>query len=300
MSIGIKAIVLALVVGMAIAAQPALTQPPAPQPDPQSLSDSPAETLDSDFWIADSEDFRAELLANQIPLSEWLEQINQSNLDFLCIGEAHTEIHRQFLADHVIPDLEMDVLMLEADPTQVEQIMNAVEAGVESVGLLGVDIAAIIRSAQAKNPQLQVIGVDETRQQSAWRNLEQIRSERRRLSRDGFISQNIRTYFQTGTRYVALFGAGHCAAYDINLGYSRPFFRHLIQSVILPEKAENVRVLSSSQANSFKYAMDRAGFSQDTVVLPNTQDIKPTAYNFHWDLKSFLDPYDAVIYFSLP
>ncbi|MGJ3247287.1 MAG: hypothetical protein ACFE0I_14595 [Elainellaceae cyanobacterium] len=300
MSIGIKAIVLALVVGMAIAAQPALTQPPAPQPDPQSLSDSPAEMLDSDFWIADSQDFRAELLANQISLSEWLEQINQSDLDFLCIGEAHSGIHRQFLADRVIPNLTIDVLMLEADPTQVENILNAVEAGIESVGLLGVDIAGIIRSAQAKNPQIQVIGVDETRQQSAWRNLEQIRSERQRLSRDGFISQNIQTHFQSGTRYVALFGAGHCAAYAINLGYSRPFFRHLIQSVISPEKAKNVRILSSSQANSFKYAMDRAGFSQDTTVISNTQDIKPTAYNFHWDFKSFLDPYDAIIYFSSP
>ncbi|NJO51115.1 MAG: hypothetical protein HC840_18590, partial [Leptolyngbyaceae cyanobacterium RM2_2_4] len=130
---------------------------------------TPAENLDPRFWLADTLDLQAELNAQQAGLSEWIQAVNWSNLEFLCLGEIHNPTFRQFLAQEIFSQLDVDVLMLEADPPQVEQFLAEVEAGNPSVGLFGSDIAAVIRAVQTRNPNVQILGVDETAEQTAWK-----------------------------------------------------------------------------------------------------------------------------------
>jgi len=259
-------------------------------------TNSLAENLDSTFWIADTLDLQAELNAKQTALNDWIQTVNQSNIEFLCLGEIHSQAFRYFLAQEIFSQLNVDVLMLEADPPQVEQLLAEVETGVESVGLFGVDVAAIIRAVRSVNPAVQILGVDETVQQSQWKNLEEVHSERQRLSRDGFIAQNIREQFRPGLRHVALFGSNHCSLYDLGLG-SRPFFLHLAGPLTARERMKNVLIVSSAQTNLLSLTIRKAELEDSLLVLPDTKAIAPAAYNFRWGLKSLLDNYDTVIHF---
>ncbi|MBD2068318.1 hypothetical protein H6F93_12430 [Leptolyngbya sp. FACHB-671] len=267
---------------------------------PSSEAVSPAENLDPRFWLADTLDLQAELNAHQVALSEWIESINRSNLEFLCLGEIHNQAFRQFLAQDIFSQLDVDVLMLEADPPQVEQFLSQVEAGIPSISLFGADIAAVIRAVQARNPDVQVLGVDETAQQTAWKNLEEVHAERQRLSRDGFIAQNIRQQFRPGSRHVALFGGSHCSLYDVGLGNSRPFFLHLAGVLTAREQMKSALIISAKQTNLFALTMRKAGLDNQLLAFPDTKAIAPTAYNFRWDLKSFWDNYDVMIHFPTP
>lgn len=285
---------IAIIVAIALA-QPGLTS----QLQPDSSVASPEQALDSVFWLADGIDLRSELDTYQLPLAEWLQQINQTDVEFLCLGERHTPEFRQFLATEIFSLLAVDVLMIEVDVDEAERLVAAVNAGAESVNLLGVDIAPILVAVQAHNPDVSIVGVDETRQQTAWKNLEQVRSERRRLSRDGFIAQNIQAHLEPGKRHVALFGAGHCAAYSLNLGNSRPFFRHLIETLDWGDRAINVNLISpgsAASANPITQILQQVKPAGTPVVIP-TRSLNPATYNYWWDVKSILAPYSVLIYF---
>jgi hypothetical protein len=261
---------------------------------------SPAENLDSRFWLADTLDLQAELNAQHVALNEWLQSINQSNLEFLCLGEIHNLSFRQFLAQNIFSQLDVDVLMLEADSLQVEQFLSQVAAGIPSVSLFGSDIAAVIRAVQTRNPDVQILGVDESAQQTAWKNLEEVHAERQRLSRDGFIAQNIHEQFRPGLRHVALFGGSHCSLYDVGLGNSRPFFLHLAGILTARERMKSALIVSAAQTNLFALTMRKVGLHNQTIVFPDTRAIAPASYNFRWDLKAFWDNYDVIIHFPLP
>jgi hypothetical protein len=260
-------------------------------------ANSPANGLDPVFWIADYQDLRAELLAQRSPLTPWLQQINQAPLEFLCLGETHQDAFRQFLAQAIFPQLRVDVLILEASATEVEKLLSAVTTQ-DTVPLLGADIAAIIRAVRAKNPQVRIVGVDETEEQVTLRNLEQRNGDRQHLSRDGFIAQTIRTQFQPGRRHVALFGANHCAAYDLGLGNSRPFFRHLMNRLTRRDRMKSALFVASTQTNPLTASLQRANLANEMLVIPNTQAIQPAIYNFRWDLRGFFESYDAFVYFT--
>jgi hypothetical protein len=293
MSNVLKAVFLSIAIIVAIAiAQPGLTSQLRANP----VVEDPEQTLDSVFWIADATDFQSEINIHQMPLAEWLQQINQANVEFLCMGERHTSEFRQFLATTIFPALEIDVLMLEADADEAERIVTAVNAGAKPVNLLGVDIAPILIAVQRRNPDVAIVGVDETRQQTAWKNLEQVRSDRRRLSRDGFIAQNIRAQFTSGKRHVALFGAEHCAAYGLNLGNSRPFFRHLTETLNWGDRAMNINLMSDASTSLLTQGLQQSEDHSRPVVIP-TRSLRPETYNYRWDLKSILDPYSILIYF---
>jgi hypothetical protein len=258
---------------------------------------APAENLDPRFWLADTLDLQAELNAQQAGLSEWIQAVNRSNLEFLCLGETHHPTFRQFLAQEIFSQLDVDVLMLEADSLQVERFLAEVEAGNPSVGLFGSDIAAVIRAVQTRNPNVQILGVDETAEQTAWKNLEEVHSERQRLSRDGFIAQNIRNQFRPGLRHVALFGGSHCALHDVGLGNSRPFFLHLAGVLTARDRMKSALLVSATQTNLLTLTMQKVGLSDRVAVFPDARAIAPATYNFRWDLKYFWDNYDVLIHF---
>jgi hypothetical protein len=263
----------------------------------QVTADSPASHLDSAFWIADAVDLRSQLLAKRISTADWVERINRSNTDFLCLGEMHTAEFRQFMAQNLFPQLNADILMLEASAVQVEELITQVNSSTNSVPLLSADMAAILRTAQSHNPNLQIVGVDQTEQQTAWMNLEQRNSDRKRLSRDGFIAQNIRDQLQSGKRHVALFGSTHCATHDLGLGNSRPFVRHL-KGIVRGDRLKSVLLISSTQNNPFTLMLKSLGLDGESLVIPDTKAISPETYNFRWDIKSFFENYDALIYFN--
>lgn len=289
-------LVLMLVV---IFARPSLGLNSAPASSP-SEEISPAENLDSRFWLADTLDLQVELNAQQVTLNEWIQSINQSNLEFLCLGEIHNPSFRQFLAQNIFSQLDVDVLMLEADSPQVEQFLSQVDAGIPSISLFGSDIADVLRAVQTRNPDVQILGVDESAQQTAWKNLEEVHAERQRLSRDGFIAENIREQFRPGLRHVALFGGNHCSLYDVGLGNSRPFFLHLTGVLTARERMKSALIVSAAQTNLFTLTMRKAGLSDRLMVFPETKAIAPASYNFRWDLKSYWDNYDVMIYFPVP
>jgi len=286
-------LILTLVV---MVAQPGLGLDSAPVSS-SSETDSTAENLDPMFWLADTLDLQTELNAQHIGSNKWIQSVNQSNVEFLCLGEIHNQEFRQFLAQEIFSQLDVDVLMLEADQLQVDQFLTQIEAGDPFVSLFGFDIAAVIRAAQSRNPNVQILGVDETAQQTAWKNLEEVYSERQRLSRDGFIAQNIREQFRPGLRHVALFGGSHCALHDVGLGNSRPFFLHLAGVLTAREQMKSALIVSAAQTNLFALTMQKAGLNDKMLVFPDTQAIAPESYNFRWDLKTFWDNYDVLIYF---
>jgi hypothetical protein len=261
----------------------------------QSADDPPESHLEETFWITDRTDLQAELASQQRSLSDWVETVNRSPLQFLCLGEMHTPVYRQFLAETLMPQLQMDGLMLETDAAQAEELVAKVNAGRAAL-LLGVDITGVIQAAQARNSNLQVIGIDQTRQQVAWRNLEQARSPRRRLSRDGFMAQNIREQLQPDRRYVALLGANHCAAYDLGLGNVRPLYRQLTQ-FIPADQLQSVLLLAANQNNPLALTLQRLQLAQSPFVLPAVRSIAPASYNFRWDLRTFFENYDAIVHF---
>lgn len=284
-SILISLFTLAIVMGI-VSHSPTLAQSPEQPPESH---------LEETLWIADRADLQSELAAQQRSLSDWVEAINRSPLQLLCLGEMHIPVYRQFLADTLMPQLQIDVLMLETDQTKAEELVANVNAGRPAL-LLGAEITAVIQAAQTRNPNLQIVGIDETRQQVAWRNLEQARSPRRRLSRDGFMAQNIRQRLQPNQRYVALLGASHCAAYDLGLGGVRPLYRQLTQ-FIPADQLHSVLLLSATQTNPLTLTLQRLQLAQSLFVLPAVRSIAPETYNFRWDLRSFFENYDAIVHF---
>jgi hypothetical protein len=287
-------IVFALLIGLA---KPGLSQSVTPA---EPATTSPVINLDREFWLADGQALHTALTDNQVSVERWLQDLNQSALEFLCLGETHNPAFRQFLAQAIFPQLDVDVLMLEADAPQAEELVSQVKEGRSPVTLLGVDIAAVLQAAQRRNPDVQIVGVDETDQQTAWKNLEQANSDRRYLSRDGFIAQNIRDAFQAEQQHVALYGANHCARHDLGLGNVVPMFRQVAGKVSEADRSQTVLILSSGQSNPLTIAFQRANLSDRAFVIPDTQAIDPAVYNYRWDLKSFFDNYDAIVYFPVP
>ncbi|MBE9181211.1 hypothetical protein IQ268_21860 [Oculatella sp. LEGE 06141] len=305
---GIRGILLiGVLILLVVVIQPRLGAQTIPSPPPDTSPANPAdvmppfaEHLERSFWLADHLDLQAALIENQVTVADWLQQINQSNIQFLCLGETHNESFRQFLAQTIFPQLDVNQLLLEADADQANELLANASSGTNPIRLLGADIGLVIRAAKTRNPNVQIVGIDETDQQTAWRNQEQANSDRRRLSRDGFIAQNIQEGWRSDQRHVALYGANHCAAHDLGLGNARPFFRQVAGVVVPREQSKSVLVVSSAQSNPLTIAIQRATLNNQAFVIPNTQAIAPALYNYRWDLKSFFDNYDAIVYFPLP
>lgn len=278
----------------------------------QTISEVMEDKLEQSFWVADAVDLQHEVALVTQDLESWLTQVNQSDVALLCLGETHQAPFREFLATAIFPRLNLDVLMLEGDEEQVAQALAAVDQGMATTNLTGVDMAGIIRAVKAHNPDAVIVGVDETPTQQRWRNMEASHSPRKHLSRDGFIAQNIQRQLQSGSKYVALFGAQHCAYYDLGLGNSRPFMRHLRSqgevvnvNVVNANNEEtsnqaliqSVLLLSATSQNPLTNLLPRTEMPQGAWAIANTHRIAPESYNFRWDVKAVLDSYDAIVYF---
>ena len=142
---------------------------------------------------------------NVAKLGGWIERIKEQRFDLLCLGETHDDYIRRFAAENIFNVLRYDVLLLEATPEKLNDILYRIDAGEARVELLGADLALVIRAIRYANPDVDIFGVEETDAQR------KRRQETLEGGRETSVESNLRKNYQPGKRYLALFGAFHCA-----------------------------------------------------------------------------------------
>jgi hypothetical protein len=231
------------------------------------------------------------LRTNLGELGAELTRLDASRWSILCIGESHLAATRGFLAETMLPALRLDVLLLESSSDELPEIMRQVEAGRTDVPLLGVDIAAIVRTAERTNPAIVVAGIDEAASQKAQR------VHRKRGSRDVSIAGNLRSQIRPGKRHGVLFGALHCADQP-NWLYRRIL---LGETRVSREEIRNVNVIGEHQdgnLEAFLAFIHAIGIQRRSFMIADTGALDRLIFNWFPALtRSFLR-FDTVIVFQ--
>lgn len=157
------------------------------------------------FEPAQQDAMRAAISELIEPLDTWVADVNAQKFDLLCMGENHDDYIRRFSAEHVFNVLQYDVLFIEATPDETEDILDQIEDGEERVELLSADLGRTLRAMLARNPDVEVYGIEETKSQ---------REARQKLlegGRETTIESNFRELYKPGKRHLILFGAFHCS-----------------------------------------------------------------------------------------
>jgi hypothetical protein len=232
------------------------------------------------------------LQSSLFSMEQWLSRIDQSVYQVMCIGELHEESTRNFLAEEFFAKLSVDVLLLEATPKELERLIRRMNAGRAYYPLLDADIMKIFRNVRARNPDIDICGIEETGEQQ---------KERRGHSgsRDQSIARNFWKRFQPGMRHIILFGALHCAnepnwLFDY-LSDQAPFS---LKSRIL-----NVRVLGEHQngpLEAFVFFLDEIGIDRQNFVVPDTSALHPRIYEWFQSLnRQILEKFCTLIVFRV-
>ncbi len=230
------------------------------------------------------------LESNLISIDAWLSRLGQSEVQILCMGELHKESTRSFLSQEVFAKLRVDVLLLEATPSELKGLIRRMGAGREYFPLLDADIMNILRSARDMNPDIRIHGIEQTGNQAGSHG-------GRFNSRDQSIAQNFWAAFQTGSLHIILFGALHCT------NESNWLFQTLCRQApsTLEDKMLNVRVLGEHQngpVEAFVYFMDQIGSKQRHFVIPDTRSLPACIYKWFPLLnRQTLEKYRSVIIF---
>jgi hypothetical protein len=225
-----------------------------------------------------------------IPTGRWLTHIDQSNYQVMCIGELHEESTRNFLAEEFFAKLSVDVLLLEATPKELERLIKRMNAGRTYYPLLGADMMNILRTVRARNPDIDICGIEETGEQ-------QKEGSGYSGSRDQSIARNFWKRFQPGMRHIILFGALHCANESnwlFDYISNQAFFR--LKSDIL-----NVCVLGEHQngpLEAFVFFLDEIGIEKQNFVIPDTSALHPRVYEWFQSLnRQILEKFCTLIVF---
>jgi hypothetical protein len=255
--------------------------------------------LDKRFYAQDDESFKQQIIANKVSVSKWIDDLNSNSVDFLCLGESHTDEYRKLYSEKIFSSLILDQLYLETDVHEGNDILSKIAAGQERVEMLcHSDIAGLLRASQKVNPEIEIFGVDETDEQKSFGTRINYQSGRDFITRDGFISQNIMSHIKKGQRHLALYGSTHCARNDIGLG--RASFFRILEPVFAEAdmKAKSVIVIMGDSGGHFDLMMQILGLSGESFVIPDTAAIDPASFNYKWELRRIFDNYDSVIYFA--
>ena len=231
------------------------------------------------------------LRANLGSLDQGLAELASAPLTILCIGEHHAASTRRFVAERLIPALDVDVLLLEAPGDRMQIMLEQIDTGLPEVLLLGEDIAAVVRSARRANPSVVVAGIDESDAQKAQR------THRGQGSRDRAISANLRSHLSTRKRHAVLFGALHCADQP-NWMYRRVI---LDERRVSREHIRNVNVIGEHQegpVEAFLEFIHALGLERRNFMLTATRALDPLIYSWFPALtRSFLR-FDSVVVFQ--
>ena len=232
------------------------------------------------------------LEASLISMEQWLTHLRQSDYQVLCLGEFHEESTRRFLADEFFAKFSIDVLLLEATPTELMRISKLVNAGRAYFPLLDADITKILRTVRSRNPDIRIYGIEETDKQHKDR-------QGHEWSRDQSIARNFWNRFQPGTRHAILIGALHCT--------NRPdwLFEYLRDQAPPPlaERMLNVQVLGEHQdgpLEAFVFFLDEIGVERKHFVIPDTSALHPfTRELFQLLYQQVLGRFRALVVFRM-
>lgn len=139
------------------------------------------------------------------PLDTWIEETNAQGYDLLCLGENHDDYMRRFAAEHVFNVLSYDVLFIESTQDEAEDILEQIRDGEDRVELLGADLGPVMRAVLQRNPDVEIYGIEETKDQK------EARQKVLEGGRETTIESNFRKLYQPGKKHAILFGAFHCA-----------------------------------------------------------------------------------------
>lgn len=228
---------------------------------------------------------------SMLPVRPWLAGIDRLGYEFICLGERHADATRRFLAEQVLRDLPMDVLLLETTPDELAESMARMQANEPYVSLLDADIGSVIRAARERNPELAIAGIEEQAAQRARRQTEG------HGTRDKSITENFRTHVRRGKRHVVLIGALHCTDQEDWL------YRRVRESErrIGHEHMINVNVLGSHQdgaLEAFLAFLDEVGIAHGDFVIADTSALHPAIYDWFATLTRRFGYYRTVVVFD--
>ena len=246
--------------------------------------------LDPIFYESTNVDLSKKLYDPDLSVEEWVDDLDSENLPLLCLGERHDDKFRQFYSDFFFSRYTFDVLFMEATQEEVDSLVSRSLGGEEYVSFLGANIAQIIRTVASRNSEIEFIGVELTRGQK-----NEVQSSNKLKSREGFIAQNIFDNFSDLKKSVMLYGANHCAYYDIGLGRKTPAIRHL-NKVIPKEKMRSVRLVFHHPSQYFSASLHALNLPEHAIVFKNSNLVPDEAFNYIWDFKKHLVNFDDVIY----
>ncbi len=200
------------------------------------------------------------------PLAEWFPPLRRSETRVICLGENHDEYTRAFLAESIIPNLDMELLFLETTAARLKDIMALVDSGEPHVRLLNANIAPLIRAAQAANPALAIHGIEETQQTRA------ARQANGGGSREHSIATNLWQHFEPGRRHLLLYGALHCADHA-------DWLYEKLRARLPNGQLLGVRVLGEHQdgpMEAFIYFLDEIGLAPGDFVMTQAGATHPS------------------------
>jgi hypothetical protein len=230
------------------------------------------------------------LQSELIPLEQWLQRMGRSRFQMMCLGELHEEATRRFLANEFFTGLNVDALMLEATPGQLERLLKRLEAGRDYFPLLNADIMNILRAVQNRNPAVKIYGIEATDKQAR-------QPHGSANARDQVIAQNFWTAFKPGRRHIVLFGALHCS------NESNWFYQTLFEQASRPvqDRMLNAWVLGEHQngpLEAFVFFLDEIGIEKRHFVIPNTRRLPSCIYEwFPFLNRQLLMKYRSLIVF---
>lgn len=234
---------------------------------------------------------RANLDANLRTPDQWVDLLDETHHELVCIGEDHRDSTREFLARAVFDRLRVDVFLLEATSDGLAAIKRRVADGKTYVPMLEADISAVVHAVRRRNPGVVIAGIEETATQRRQRkDMDNARV------RDDSIARNLWLHFVPGQRNVILFGALHCT--------ERPNW--LISAVratapVSLGKMLNVRVVGEHQEGpleAFVFFLDEIGLARGDFVIQNADRLHPLVYRWFPLLnQQMLAQYKSVIVF---
>jgi hypothetical protein len=235
---------------------------------------------------------RKSLKSNLISMDQWLTYLDQSDYQIMCLGELHEEATRIFLAEEFFTKIAVDVLLLEATPSNLKRLIKRMDAGRDYFPLLDADIMKLLRTAKKRNPAIKIWGIEETDEQ-------QKKKRRQSNPRDQSIANNFWDKFQPGRRHIILFGAIHCT------NESNWLFKNLCRRapLTIKERIINVQVLGEHQnghIEAFVYFLDEIGIEKKTFIIPDTSALHPHIYELFQSLnRQNLAKYRCLVVFRV-
>ncbi len=244
----------------------------------------------ADIPAFERQQFRDALSSAITPFDSWLRRMQGAPLELICVGETHDDLTRSFLASRFFPEFPLDALMLETTQEDLEILIRLVDSGSPRLSMLEADVAEVIRAARDANPEVSILGIEETRSQRI------TRFQTRTGSREQSILENFFLHFRPGRRHAVLYGALHCVdEASWFLGRLRANGDGREPGQTLSVNVVNAR--SSVETAAFVSFLEELGFTSPPFVVPQTTMLHAEIYAWFPQLTRTFRHYDSVIVF---